>query len=362
MHPGCGEFRLFGRFVDEEHDEDSLSVFDRAMGLGPRSADGRGAGSSAGSQALSGHHYGHQRHYAHGEDRCGTEFIRSMFRQTAALLRIAPGAKDLSAAEKILFSDLAVGDRALVKPDPNAAGATAAGPSRCGHQAIRSGAKQQKDREDWQRRGVGGLVKSVDAASGVIVLTSGAGATAKTITVHTTKTTMLKRYAPASVRFDEALPAPIDAIHAGDQLRARGEKNADGTRDCRGRGGLRQLPQHCRNHHFTRCGRLNAGGQGSGHQEAGHHSHHAEAQMRRLPDRMAQMLAMRLKGTTSGGQGQGQGGWHAKCGGCTWRRRQQGGGQWRRSMERRPGGARSAADAQPRAGHSTWPICKRARR
>jgi len=30
--------------------------------------------------------------------------------------------------------------------------------------------KQQKDREDWQRLGVGGLVKSVDSAGGVIVL------------------------------------------------------------------------------------------------------------------------------------------------------------------------------------------------
>jgi hypothetical protein len=55
-------------------------------------------------------------------------------------------------------------------------------------------------------------------------LTSGSGATAKTITVHTTKATMLKRYAPASVSFDAAQPAPIDAIHAGDQLRARGTK------------------------------------------------------------------------------------------------------------------------------------------
>jgi len=31
---------------------------------------------------------------------------------------------------------------------------------------------------------------------------------------------MLKRYAPASVRFDDAQPAPLDAIHAGDQLRS----------------------------------------------------------------------------------------------------------------------------------------------
>ena len=72
-------------------------------------------------------------------------------------------------------------------------------------------------------------MKSVDSAAGVIVLTSGIGATAKTITVQTTKATVLKRYAPNSVRFDEAKPASIDAIHPGDQLRARGEKNEAGT-------------------------------------------------------------------------------------------------------------------------------------
>jgi hypothetical protein len=89
--------------------------------------------------------------------------------------------------------------------------------------------KQQREREDWQQHGLGGLVKSVDAGAGVIVLTSGAGATAKTIAIHTTKDTILRRYAPASVRFDEAKVAPIDAIHEGDQLRARGVKNAAGT-------------------------------------------------------------------------------------------------------------------------------------
>jgi hypothetical protein len=55
------------------------------------------------------------------------------------------------------------------------------------------------------------------------------GATAKTITVNTTKATTLKRYAPASVSFDAAIAAPISAIQPGDQLRARGGKSADGT-------------------------------------------------------------------------------------------------------------------------------------
>lgn len=249
----------------------------------------------------------------------------------AALLRIAPGAKDLSAAEKIVFGDLAVGDRALVRPDPNATGATL--------QALRVVAikqsdlalKQQKDREDWQRRSVGGLVKSVDGASGVLVLSSGAGAMAKTITVHIAKTTILKRYAPASVRYDEAQLAPIDAIHAGDQLRARGEKNADGSEIAAEEiisGSFRNIAGTVTS--------LDAAGStlvvkdlATKKQVTIHIG--AETQMRRLPDRMAQMLAMRLKGTMIGGQGQGQGGWNgnaAAANGGPAAGQHSGGGQW----------------------------------
>jgi hypothetical protein len=231
----------------------------------------------------------------------------------------------LSSAEKIAFSDLAVGDRALVKPDPNATGTTI--------QALRVVAikqtdlalKQQKDREDWQRRGVGGLVKSVDAASGDLVLTSGAGVMAKTITVHTAKATMLKRYAPASVRFDEAQPAPIDAIHAGDQLRARGEKNADGseiTAEEVVSGSFRNIAGTITS--------LDAAGAtlvvkdlATKKQVTIHIA--AEAQMRRLPEMMARMLAMRLKGTTSGGQG-GWGGNASAANGAAGGQRN--GGQW----------------------------------
>src|ERR1035438_8312120 len=41
---------------------------------------------------------------------------------TASIKRIAPGQKDLSTAESIQFSDLATGDRVLVKLDPDAPG------------------------------------------------------------------------------------------------------------------------------------------------------------------------------------------------------------------------------------------------
>jgi hypothetical protein len=148
---------------------------------------------------------------------------------TAALKRVEPGQKDLSGAATIQLTDLATGDRVLVRLDPNASGDASQATQIVTIKAADVAQKQQQDREEWARSSVGGLVKSVDPASGVLVLTSGAGPTLKIVTVHVNKSTVLKRYAPASVRFDLAQPAPIDAIQPGDQVRARGTKNADGT-------------------------------------------------------------------------------------------------------------------------------------
>jgi hypothetical protein len=148
---------------------------------------------------------------------------------TASLKQIEPGVKDLSTAQTIEFGSLATGDRVLVRLDPNAPAGTTTALQIIAVKQAALAKKQEQEREEWQQEGVGGLVKSVDSGAGMIVLTSGAGPTAKTISIRTTKATMLKRYAPASVRFDEAKVAPIDAIHTGDQLRARGAKDATGT-------------------------------------------------------------------------------------------------------------------------------------
>jgi len=221
----------------------------------------------------------------------------------AAIKRIAPGQKDLSTAEAIQFSDLAVGDRALVKLDPDAPAGTSQALQIVAIKQSDVAEKQRKDREDWQRNGVGGLVKSVDAAGGVIVLTSGSGATAKTITVHTTKATVLKRYATASVSYDAAQPAPIDTIHTGDQVRARGTKNGDGTSI----DAAEVVSGTFRNISGTLSSVDTAGSTlvlkdlATKKQVTIHIT--ADAQMRRLPDRMATMLAARLKGTSGGAGG-----------------------------------------------------------
>ena len=130
---------------------------------------------------------------------------------TAVLKRIAPGQKDLSTAETIQLTDVAIGDRVLVKLDPDAPGPPP--------QVAQLIAMKQSDVAQKQQKEPGGLAaqrcrrlgKERRRHCGVVVLTSGAGPTAKTVTVHITKTTVLKRYAPNSIRYADAQPAPLDA-------------------------------------------------------------------------------------------------------------------------------------------------------
>jgi hypothetical protein len=217
--------------------------------------------------------------------------------ETATLKRIAPGQKDLSTAETIKLSDLVTGDRVLVKLDPDAGGGTAQAQQIVAVKQTDIAQKQQQEMAEWQRNGVGGLVKSVDPAAGIVVLTSGAGPTAKTVTVHIAKNTVLKRYPPSSVRFADAKPAQLDAVKAGDQFRARGQKNADGTEI----NATEAVSGSFRNISGT-VSSVDATNSTVTVKDLATKKNVTvrvtpDAEMRRLPDMMARMIAARLKGT-----------------------------------------------------------------
>ncbi len=247
---------------------------------------------------------------------------------TASLKQVEPGAKDLSAAQAIEFKSLATGDRVLVRLDPNAPAGTATALQVIAVKQADLAKKQEQERQDWQQRGLGGIVKSVDPGVGTIVLTSGVGPMAKTITIHTTKDTILRRYAPASVRFDEAKVAPIDAIRVGDQLRARGAKNATGTEmtaDEVVSGSFRNLSGLIPSIDVANS-TLVVKDLATKKLVTVHIS--PESQMRRLDEQMATRLAAMLNGTGGGFAGRGPGG----------------------PGPGRPGGPGGAAGGAPRAG------------
>jgi hypothetical protein len=147
----------------------------------------------------------------------------------AIMVRVAPGQTDLKSATPIQLSDLQAGDRILVRGELSSDGKSfvAAGVIAMSRSDVE--ATKERDSEDWQKRGVGGLVESVDPGAGAIRISAASMGGTKTIVIRTNKDTVLRRYAPDSIRFDEAKPAPIDQIKPGDQLRARGTRSADGS-------------------------------------------------------------------------------------------------------------------------------------
>src|ERR1017187_4528624 len=72
------------------------------------------------------------------------------------------------------------------------------------------------------------MVKAVDAGAETIKISTGTLA-AKDVAIHVSKNTIIRRYAPDSVKFDDAKPGSFDQIKSGDQLRARGTRSADGN-------------------------------------------------------------------------------------------------------------------------------------
>lgn len=147
----------------------------------------------------------------------------------ARILRLAAGEKDFKNAAPIQLQDLQVGDTIRVRGY-----ASAASQSVDALEIIvisRSSVDVVGDqmRQDWQKRGVGGLISAVDPATGTVTISVASFGASKTIAVHTSKDTVVRRYAPNSVKFEDAKSSTLQEIHPGDQLRARGTRSADGT-------------------------------------------------------------------------------------------------------------------------------------
>lgn len=143
---------------------------------------------------------------------------------SARILRLAPGDRDLKNAAPIQLQDLKVGDTVRARGH-----ATAGGIDALEIVVITSSAMdavKEQVRQDWQKRGIGGIVDSVDAAGNVTLSIPGLGEK-RTLVVHTTKNTVVYRYSPDSAKPEDAKQVALQDIHVGDQLRARGNHGAD---------------------------------------------------------------------------------------------------------------------------------------
>jgi hypothetical protein len=141
------------------------------------------------------------------------------------ILRVAPGQTDLKSATPMQLSDVQAGDRVLVRGAPGSVADPVVAASIVVIKATDVSQKQQQQLQDWQRRGAGGIVTAVDATSGSITIAS---TPTVSYVVKTSPSTGFLRYAPNSIKFSDAVKGTFDQVKTGDQLRARGDRSADG--------------------------------------------------------------------------------------------------------------------------------------
>jgi hypothetical protein len=225
----------------------------------------------------------------------GTD-VNVVIQEGARLVRVAPGQKDLKDAAPIRLQDLQVGDRLLVRGMLADDDKSVLAVSVIAMKKTDIAEKQVHEREEWQRHGVGGLVHSVDASAGAIAITTNALGPNKDMVIHISKNTTLRRYAPDSVKFDDARPGSLSEIVSGDQLRARGARSVDGkelTADEIVSGSFRNI-----------AGPIAAMDPGAGtisvqdllSKKTITLKITIDSQLRKLPPPVAQGIAMRLKG------------------------------------------------------------------
>jgi hypothetical protein len=219
------------------------------------------------------------------------------------LLRTEPGQKTLTGAQKIAITDLTAGDRVLVMFTPTSDGSPAAATTVIAMSQADIAEKQKAEQADWQKRGVGGLVKTIDPVAGTITLASGV----KTVTIKVGSSTVFRRYAPDSVRFSDAKPSSLDQIHPGDQLTARGNRNADGSEVAAEEivtGSFRNIAGTVSSIDSA-AGSMTVKDLVTKKQVTIHIS--ADSQMHKLDASLAQMIAAQLKGGVPGSSSQGEG-------------------------------------------------------
>jgi hypothetical protein len=277
-----------------------------------------------------------------------TDFV---IQDSTRMLRAEPGAKDLKEATPIVLTDLQTGDRVLVRGTPAADGKAILAVTVVVIKATDVAAKQQLEREDWQKRGMGGLVTSLDASAGTVTISTSTMAGTKSTIIHVSKDTVVRRYSPDSVKFDDAKPGTLDQIKVGDQLRARGTKSADGnelTAEEIVSGTFRNIAGLVIS---TNPADNSVSVQDLASKKPVVLKISSDSQMRNLPDMVAQRIAARLKGSPSGsaalpsGQGAPAQGQMAHAGGAAGPGgRPGGGGDFQQMLNRMP--AVTLADLQ----------------
>ena len=139
-------------------------------------------------------------------------------------MQVPPGERDFSKAARAEVTDILAGDRIM-------ASFVAGMPEARRIVLITSrdiAKRNEAEKLDWQVRGINGLALSHNGNEITVLVRTPEGNHEAVVT--STGKTNIRRYAPDSIKFTQAVSSTVAEIAAGDQVRARGAKSDDGSK------------------------------------------------------------------------------------------------------------------------------------
>jgi hypothetical protein len=145
--------------------------------------------------------------------------------------RMGPGEKTLTNAANISLADVGQGDRVWARWRPGSDQTTVPSAQVVVMSKADLAKKQEQERAEWRRRGVSGIVAALNAETKEITVSSRTlTGVAQSVVIPVTDKVMIRRYPPDSIpKYSDAKPSKFEELKTGDQLRALGDKSADGT-------------------------------------------------------------------------------------------------------------------------------------
>ena len=159
----------------------------------------------------------------------GGDSVTVSLDENTAYLRLSPGETSLDKAATITLADVGVGDRVLAR------GATARNGEALPVKQLIVVSKtavanaQERGREDFRQRGVAGRISAVNPDKREITVMARSREGASAVTISATDNTRFLRYAPDSMKLSDAVQSSFAGLQVGDQIRALGDKSADGS-------------------------------------------------------------------------------------------------------------------------------------
>jgi len=145
--------------------------------------------------------------------------------ESTVCLRVPAGAQSLDKATTILFDDITNGDRVLARGSKSQDEFAALRIVVLSKEDVSK--KRERDLAEWRTRGIAGVVKVVNPSTNEINVELRGTTPTGSITINASSS-QFRRYTTAAINFEDTKQSNFGEVAVGDQLRALGDKSADG--------------------------------------------------------------------------------------------------------------------------------------